>query len=186
MKAAVRGMLALRARLQGIWDGVIVPIPPNPEFDRWRARRPRTIEHDPPRLSRVDRLMEATATIWVALFWGALALGLVQCVEQAAAQSAGPAVQNPFDQGRAPPPKPRDPAPAPRRAPAGPSDAEVIKKIIAESIAEYEGPCACPYQSDRAGRSCGKRSAYNRPRGAAPLCFDKDVTPEMIANYRGR
>jgi hypothetical protein len=66
----------------------------------------------------------------------------------------------------------------------GPSDAKIAKKLIAESIAGYDGPCACPYQHDRAGRSCGRRSAYNRPRGAKPLCFEADVTPEMLASAR--
>ena len=43
------------------------------------------------------------------------------------------------------------------------SDAQVKQQIIRESIASYPGPCACPYNTDRAGRSCGRRSAYSRP-----------------------
>lgn len=66
------------------------------------------------------------------------------------------------------------------------SDAAIRKAIIAESRAEYSGSCACPYDTDRAGRSCGKRSAYSKPRGAAPLCFNSDVTSEMVAEYRAR
>ncbi|MBE7200297.1 MAG: SH3 domain-containing protein [Parafilimonas terrae] len=62
--------------------------------------------------------------------------------------------------------------------------AAIAKLLIAESIAAYPGPCACPYQSARNGSSCGKRAAYVRPGGYAPLCFAKDITPEMVAEYR--
>jgi hypothetical protein len=64
------------------------------------------------------------------------------------------------------------------------SDAEIRKRIIAESIANYDGPCACPYQRARNGSLCGRRSAYSRPGGEAPLCYDKDVTEEMVSAYR--
>ena len=64
--------------------------------------------------------------------------------------------------------------------------ASIAKLLIERSIAEYPGPCACPYQSARNGSSCGKRAAYVRPGGYAPLCYVKDVTPEMIAAYRAK
>ena len=64
------------------------------------------------------------------------------------------------------------------------SDAEIRKRIIAESIASYDGPCACPYQRARNGSRCGRRSAYDRPGGEAPLCYERDVTDEMVAAYR--
>lgn len=64
------------------------------------------------------------------------------------------------------------------------SAAAIAKLLISESIAAYPGPCACPYQSARNGSSCGKRAAYVRPGGYAPLCFAKDITPEMVAEYR--
>ena len=67
-----------------------------------------------------------------------------------------------------------------------PSDAQIRKILIAESRAEYSGNCPCPYDTDKAGRRCGKRSAYSRPGGEAPLCYDHDVTPEMIQAYRDR
>lgn len=61
---------------------------------------------------------------------------------------------------------------------------ETIKaQMIAESIGRYPGTCACPYQSDRAGRRCGKRSAWNRPGGYAPLCFPSDITPDMVREF---
>ena len=66
------------------------------------------------------------------------------------------------------------------------SDGQIRKVLIAESRAEYDGNCPCPYDTDKAGRRCGKRSAYSRPGGAAPLCYDHDVTPEMIQAYRDR
>jgi hypothetical protein len=69
------------------------------------------------------------------------------------------------------------------------SGAEVKSQIIAESIASYKStghPCACPYDSARNGSSCGTRSAYSRPGGAAPLCYAADVTPGMVLDWRRR
>ncbi|MEP0983158.1 SH3 domain-containing protein [Leptolyngbya sp. AS-A5] len=39
---------------------------------------------------------------------------------------------------------------------------------IRESVS---GSCECPYDTDKRGRSCGGRSAYSRPGGAAPTCY---------------
>lgn len=64
------------------------------------------------------------------------------------------------------------------------SDKEVKQKIIEQSIRNYSGNCPCPYNRDRAGRKCGKRSAYSRPGGASPVCYESDVTPSMIEEYR--
>lgn len=64
------------------------------------------------------------------------------------------------------------------------SDAEVKQRIIRQSIASYPGSCACPYNVDRAGRSCGRRSAYSRPGGFAPQCYPNDVSAADIANWR--
>lgn len=66
------------------------------------------------------------------------------------------------------------------------SDPQVRKVLVTESREAYSGNCPCPYDTDRAGRRCGKRSAYSRPGGAAPLCYDHDVTKEMIEAYRRR
>jgi hypothetical protein len=132
-----------------------------------------------------DRILATAAVIVTALFWAAVLFGVVHCVGQAMAQPAAqPSVQNPFERGASPRAQPKPERP--RQAPAGLSDAEIAKRLIAESIAGYSGSCACPYQSDRAGRSCGRRSAYHRPRGAAPLCFEADVTPELLAAARAR
>lgn len=64
------------------------------------------------------------------------------------------------------------------------SDAEIKKAIIQQSISSYPGNCPCPYNTDRAGRSCGRRSAYSRAGGYSPLCYPNDVTDEMIRNYK--
>ena len=64
------------------------------------------------------------------------------------------------------------------------TDAEIKQAIIAESIASYRGSCPCPYNTDRAGRRCGARSAYTRPGGASPLCYESDVTQKMVDDYR--
>ena len=66
------------------------------------------------------------------------------------------------------------------------SDAQIRQRLIRQSIASYPGNCPCPYNTARAGRRCGARSAYNRPGGYAPLCFASDVTPAMVREARGR
>ncbi len=67
------------------------------------------------------------------------------------------------------------------------SDAQVRQAIIQDSIAQYQRtghPCACPYNPARNGSRCGGRSAYSRPGGASPLCFDRDVNEGMVADWR--
>ncbi len=64
------------------------------------------------------------------------------------------------------------------------SESAVVQRIIAESLSMYPGSCACPYNTDRGGRRCGKRSAYNRGGGYAPICFAGDVSKEMIQSFR--
>jgi hypothetical protein len=66
------------------------------------------------------------------------------------------------------------------------SDAEIRQGIIEQSIASYRVTCPCPYNVDRAGRRCGARSAYSRPGGASPICYEKDVTQKMVDDYRKR
>jgi hypothetical protein len=48
---------------------------------------------------------------------------------------------------------------------ASKTDTEIKQEIIKQSIASYRGSCPCPYNVDRAGRMCGRRSAYSRPGG---------------------
>lgn len=62
---------------------------------------------------------------------------------------------------------------------------EAIKqKIIQQSIESYPGNCPCPYNTARNGSRCGKRSAYNRAGGYAPLCYPEDVSDRMVREYK--
>jgi len=56
--------------------------------------------------------------------------------------------------------------------------------IIRQSIASYSGQCPCPYNVMRNGSSCGGRSAYSRPGGAAPLCYPRDVSEGEVQAWR--
>jgi hypothetical protein len=65
-----------------------------------------------------------------------------------------------------------------------PKELRAIKdQMIAVSIDEYDGPCPCPYNTMRNGRSCGGRSAYSRPGGESPLCYAKDITADMVRAF---
>jgi hypothetical protein len=71
----------------------------------------------------------------------------------------------------------------------GVSDAAIAAMIVQESRNAYYAtghPCACPDDLMRNGRRCGGTSAYIRPGGAHPLCFNADVSPEMIRRYRAQ
>lgn len=61
--------------------------------------------------------------------------------------------------------------------------ADIVQKIIERSIRNYSGNCPCPYNTDRAGRRCGQRSAYSRPGGRSPICYADQVTEAMIAAF---
>lgn len=63
-------------------------------------------------------------------------------------------------------------------------DQQIIQNIISESIANYSGNCPCPYNMAANGSSCGRRSAYSKPGGYAPVCYPKDVTEAMISSYK--
>lgn len=60
------------------------------------------------------------------------------------------------------------------------------KAIIRQSIAAYPGSCPCPYNTDRAGRRCGKRSAWSKPGGYSPICYDSDVSDRRLRSYLAR
>lgn len=66
------------------------------------------------------------------------------------------------------------------------SDDKIKKEIIAQSIRNYSGNCPCPYNVDRGGRKCGKRSAYSKPGGYSPICYLPDVTARMVTNYKNK
>jgi len=64
------------------------------------------------------------------------------------------------------------------------SEAEIKQAIIAESLSAYPGNCPCPYNKARNGSACGGRSAWSRKGGYAPICYENEVTPEMISKWR--
>ncbi len=64
--------------------------------------------------------------------------------------------------------------------------AAIKQKIIQQSIESYPGNCPCPYNTARNGSRCGKRSAYNRAGGYAPICYTKDITAQMIREFKGQ
>lgn len=63
------------------------------------------------------------------------------------------------------------------------SDAEIREAIIRQSVQSYPGNCPCPYNKDRAGRNCGKRSAYSREGGYSVICFPSDVSEQMVLKF---
>lgn len=66
------------------------------------------------------------------------------------------------------------------------SDVEIKQQMIRESIQSYPGRCPCPYNLASNGSRCGKRSAYTKPGGYAPLCFETDITAHMLDEYKKR
>lgn len=68
------------------------------------------------------------------------------------------------------------------------TDDEIKRQLIRESISHYIGSCPCPYNRDRDGRRCGRGSAYSRrrPGDAGPLCYESDITQQMIDTYKER
>lgn len=63
---------------------------------------------------------------------------------------------------------------------------QVKQLIIEESISEYPGPCACPFNRASNGSKCGKRSAWSKPGGYSPVCYKDEVTKEMVDDWRKR
>ena len=62
------------------------------------------------------------------------------------------------------------------------SDDQAREGIIRESLAGYPSPC--PYNRMRNGRACGNVSAYVRPGGYSPICYDRDITADMIRRFK--
>ena len=65
------------------------------------------------------------------------------------------------------------------------SDIDVWNMIIRDSITSYGRVCPCPYSENRAGRTCGTRSAYSRVRGSV-TCFPNDISDAAVSRYRER
>ena len=64
------------------------------------------------------------------------------------------------------------------------TDAHVRQAMIQESIGSYPGHCPCPYNLASNGSKCGRRSAWSKPGGYAPLCYPNDITDDMVKQYR--
>ena len=64
------------------------------------------------------------------------------------------------------------------------SDDQIRQLIIEDSIASYPGVCACPFNAARNGSSCGRRSAWSKQGGYAPVCYKKEISSEMVDDWR--
>jgi hypothetical protein len=64
------------------------------------------------------------------------------------------------------------------------TDKEIKELLISASILSYPGNCPCPYFTDRAGRRCGRRSAWSREGGYSPLCYESDVSSSDVQAFR--
>lgn len=87
-----------------------------------------------------------------------------------------------------PAPKPKVTQPKTRQvsAPSSREIANAKKEIIRQSIRSYPGSCPCPYNRDRAGRRCGGRSAWSKPGGYSPICYESDVSRSRLSSYFAR
>jgi hypothetical protein len=66
------------------------------------------------------------------------------------------------------------------------TDSQVRQLMIKQSIASYPGNGPCPYNLASNGSKCGKRSAWSKPGGYAPLCYPGDITDDMVKSYRAQ
>jgi hypothetical protein len=64
------------------------------------------------------------------------------------------------------------------------TDEQIRELILKESIANYSGTCPCPYSEKTSGEKCGDSSAYRKPGGQKPLCYQKDISPGQVDKYR--
>ena len=64
-----------------------------------------------------------------------------------------------------------------------PDEWAIRQAMVEASIAAYTGNCPCPENRDRAGRRCGKRSAYSRPGGASPYCYPDKIPTEEVTRF---
>lgn len=64
------------------------------------------------------------------------------------------------------------------------TDDQIRQHIIDESVASYPGVCACPFNTARNGSSCGRRSAWSKQGGYAPVCYKKEISSQQVAEWR--
>lgn len=65
----------------------------------------------------------------------------------------------------------------------GVADSQARQSLIRQSIANYSGNCPCPYNITANGSRCGGRSAYSRPGGESPLCYERDISEQQLARF---
>ena len=66
------------------------------------------------------------------------------------------------------------------------TDKQVRQIMNIESIATYPGHCPCPYNTASNGSSCGKRSAWSKAGGYAPLCYVSDISDTAVRAWRAQ
>ena len=64
------------------------------------------------------------------------------------------------------------------------SDYQLKQLIIKNSIATYPGRCPCPYHAASNGSRCGGRSAYSKSGGYSVICYESDITEDMLQYYK--
>ncbi|KAB1175642.1 hypothetical protein F6477_18055 [Photobacterium damselae subsp. damselae] len=64
------------------------------------------------------------------------------------------------------------------------TNSKIKQEIIKQSIRSYSGRCPCPYNVTSNGSRCGKRSAWSKPGGYSPICYEREVTHEMISRWK--
>ena len=64
------------------------------------------------------------------------------------------------------------------------SDSQLKQLIIENSIATYPGRCPCPYHAASNGSRCGGRSAYSKSGGYSVICYESDITKDMLDYYK--
>ena len=64
------------------------------------------------------------------------------------------------------------------------TDDQIRQRIIDDSVASYPGVCACPFNSARNGSSCGRRSAWSKQGGYAPVCYKKEISKQQVEEWR--
>ncbi len=63
------------------------------------------------------------------------------------------------------------------------SPQELRRMMIAERFKGYPGPCPCPYDVNRRGHFCGRRSAYSRPGGFSPNCYANEISDSSVNHW---
>ena len=57
------------------------------------------------------------------------------------------------------------------------------KSMVRLSLNSYSGNCPCPYNTMRNGRPCAGRSAYTKPGGVAPYCYERDISDKAADSW---